>query len=320
MGLALRSNCYELAWEKCADLPLPCYGMSLALHDNKVYAMAAGASDKAGLNHVFVYDIQRDRWDRLPPSGHRKGILQIIDNKLTVIGGQDTITKEITNKVTTFTENKWTKVFPDMIQSRLNPGAVVYLNYVIVVGGALDGSAYSDNIELLDWKEPDQWVIAKLKLPEPMWLLSLTISADLLCIVGYNKSNGRTTAALQVPVDTIISSAEAKPLLKGQIDSWSKLPKAPCAGAAIIPNSCPPVIIGGYNHQDFTSDINMLDASSNSWKKIASLTTPRRYPAVVLLNNDSILVIGGSNDGKGKIGAIIHSIAAVEKGTMHVIQ
>ena len=91
---ALESGCYDLFWEKCADLPSPLFHASVALHDNKVYTMAGGAPDKETYNYVYVYDINSNQWDRLPPPGQCRGILQIINSKLTVIGGKDNITNK----------------------------------------------------------------------------------------------------------------------------------------------------------------------------------------------------------------------------------
>ena len=192
---------------------------------------------------------------------------------------------------------------------------MIHLNYVIIAGGALDESDFSGEIEILDWTKPNSdWVTSRMKLPEPMWFPSLTISGNLLYIVGHDRCNGRTTAAYQVSVDAITSSGD-QPLLNSHLIHWHKVPKAPHAGTTIIPNSCPPVIIGGYNHQGLTSDISILDG--NAWKRIASLTTPKKYAAVVPISHDCILIIGGCTGGKGKKGAITNSTDTVEKGTMH---
>ena len=220
--------------------------------------------------------------------------------------------KKITSKVTTFINDGWTNVFPDMQNPRVKPGVVTHLNNVIVAGGALDESAFSNDIEILNWTEkPFHWVTARVKLPEQMWFISLTISEGLLYIVGYNRSNDRSTAAYQISVDAITSS-----LLNSQMILWYRVSKAPHAGTIIIPNSCPPVIIGGYNHQGLTSDISILDG--NSWKRIASLMTPKKYAAVVSISHDTILVIGGCTGGKGMKGTIANSTVAVEKGTTYV--
>ena len=60
----------------------------------------------------------------------------------------------------------------------------------------------------------------------------------------------------------------------------------------------------------------MWDVPNNSWKKIASLTTARNSTAVVPINHDSILVIGGCTGGKGPKEAKAHSISRVEKGSV----
>ena len=45
----------------------------------------------------------------------------------------------------------------------------VCVDYVIVAG-VLNGNTYSDDIELLDYKQSSHWAIARMKLPEAMWI------------------------------------------------------------------------------------------------------------------------------------------------------
>ena len=313
---SLQNGYYELTWENCADLPSPLYSASVALHDNKVYTMAGDAPDNDTYRYVYVYDINGNQWDRLPPPGQLQGTLQIINSKLTVIGGVDNTTRKITNKVITYNNNSWYNSYPSMIKARVKPGVVTHLDYVIVTGGALDDKTISDDIEVLNYKQSSHWVIARMKLPEPMWDPSLTISDDLLYIVGYSIATDRTNAAYQVPVDTITSSAAQ--LTSNQTAHWTKLPPVPHYNTAIIPNSCPPVIIGGDIQGVTTVDIRVLDVPNNSWKKIASLTTARSNTAVVPINHDSILVIGGITAGRGIEGAKAHATTRVEKGTVRL--
>ena len=314
---ALQSGLYQLTWEKCADLPSPLYNASVALHDNKVYTMAGMAPDDYTYYYVYVYDINGNQWDRLPPPGQNQGQLQMINGKLSLIGGWDNTTRQRTNKVTTYNNNRWSSYYPNLMKARNKPAAVTHLDYVIVAGGTIDDDTYSNDIELLNYKQPSHWVIARMKLPEPMWHPSLTISNDLLYIVGYDTADGkRTSAAYQVPVDTITSTAQ---LTNDQTTHWTELPPAPHYNTAIIPNSYPPVIIGGRNKQCVpTIDITVLDVPNNSWKKIASLTTARFSTAIVPINHDSILVIGGTTGGRSVEGAKAHSITRVEKGTVRL--
>ena len=279
--------------------------------------MAGDAPDDDTYDYVYVYDTNGNQWDRLPPPGQLQGTLQIINSNLTVIGGWDNSTNKRTNKVTTYNNNSWKNIYPNMIKARVKPGAVTHLDYVIVAGGTLDDNAFSDDIEVLNYKQSSHWVIARMKLPEPMWVPSLTISNDLLYIVGYNIATGRARVAHKVSVDIITSSAAQ--LTSNQTAHWTKLPPAPHYCTAVIPNSCPPVIIGGQDKQYVpTVDIRVLDVPNNSWKKIASLTTPRVSTAVVPINHDSILVIGGNTGGRDVEGAKAHSISLVERGTVRL--
>ena len=278
--------------------------------------MAGSAPDDDTHDYVYVYDINSNQWDRLPPPGQYMGILQIINNKLTVIGGVDNTTNKITNKVTTYNNNSWSNEYPNLLKARNRPGVLTNLDYVIVAGGEADDKTFSDDIELLNYKQSSHWVIARIKLPEAMRFPSLTISDDILYIVGYSRAKGRTDAAYAVSVDMVRSSAAQ---LTNQTAHWTKLPPAPHGGTAIIPNSCPPTIIGGYDRKYVpTVDIKVLDVRNNTWKKIASLTTVRANTAVVPVNHDSILVIGGFASGRGPKEAMAHSISTVEKGTVRL--
>ena len=311
---ALQSGCYELSWEKCADLPSPLYHASVALHDNKVYTIAGAAPNKETYKYVYIYDINNNQWDKLLLPGQCRCALQIINNKLTVIGGWDHTTKKSTNKVTTYSNNSWSKEHPDLLKARDGPGVLTHLDYVIVAGGALDDTTLSDDIELLNYKLPSHWVIARMKLPVAMWFPSLTISDNILYIVGYGRATYRTNEVYEVSVDMVTS-----PTGSNQTTHWTKLPPAPHTDTTIVPSSCPPVIFGGKDTQYVpTVDISVLDVPNNCWKKIASLTTARGSIAVVPINHDSILVIGGHTGRRDVKEGIAHCISTAEKGTVRL--
>ena len=279
--------------------------------------MAGGAPDDDTYHYVYVYDINNNQWDRIPPPGQYHSILQIINSKLTVIGGKDNTTKKRTNKVTTYSNNSWSNEYPNLLKARVRPGVLTHLDYVIVAGGILDDSTYSDDIELLDYKQSSHWVITRMKLPEAMRRPSLTITNDTLYIVGYGRADGnRSNTTYEVSVDMVIPSAAQ--LTSNQTVHWTKLPPAPHYFTTIIPKSCLPVIIGGSIQGVPTVDIRVLDIPNNYWKKIASLTTARDTTAVVPINHDSILVIGGTTGGRGPKEAKAHSISRVEKGSVRL--
>ena len=309
---ALQSGCYEITWEKCADLPSPMYYISAVLHDKKVYIMAGMAPEDDTLYNVYCYNITTDQWEQLPPPGHHFGGLQIIDGKLTVIGGVDNVTKKTTNKITTFTNNSWAAHFPNLLRARSKPGVVSHSEYVIVAGGERDKDTFNDDIEILNTTQPSQWIMTTVLLPRPMWGMFPTISNGDLYIVGYTSPRGQSCKAYNLPVEIITSTL---PLPAGdQSVQWVELPKTPYYNTITIPNTHPPVIIGGSTQGVPTSDVAVLDDSCKIWKRVSSLSSPRSDVAVVHIDSDTILVLGGCNGGKGIAGALAHSITTVEKG------
>ena len=315
---ALQSGCYELTWEKCADLPSPLYNASAVLHKENIYVMAGGAPQRETYFYVFSYNINNNEWSRLPPPSHYCGKLEVINDQLTVIGGRDNDTKKITNKVSTFNNNtnKWTRYYPDLMKPRSKPGVVTHEDHVIVLGGGIDVGVCSDDIEVLNWTQPLHWVKSNIKLPEPMWHPSLTISHNQLYIVGYSTTGGRSSIAYQLPINSIISSI-GQPPTSGQSDNWNTLPNAPHYCTALLPQSYPPVIIGGCDIQYVpTSDVTIHNLTKNTWNKVASLSTPRQCVTVVPINHDSILIIGGTKGGEGVQANQASCVSTVEKGTV----
>ena len=318
---SLQSGCYELTWEKCADLPSPMYAISAVVHDKKVYIMAGDAPDNDTLDYVYCYNITTDHWEQLPSPGHYCGRLQIIDDKLTVIGGQSSVTMKVTNKVSTNINNSWTGHFPNLLRVRREPGVVSHSEYIIVAGGWRDTNTINDDIEILNTTQPFQWILTSVLLPEPMWAIYPTISDHMIVIVGYYVAGGKVTnASYRLPVDKVTTSTMSHDTTDQPI-LWTELPSAPHYDTRTIPSSHPPVIMGGHNFQFVpTSNVTMLDDSSNKWKKVSSLSSPRHSAAVVPINSDAILVLGGSTGGSGVAKSKAHSITTVEKGKATLTQ
>ncbi|XP_065884376.1 uncharacterized protein [Dysidea avara] len=295
---ALQSGCYELTWEKCKDLPFPLFCASVALLNEKVYVMAGTAPEDDIFDHVYCYSIMTDKWERVPNPGQYYGMLHTINDKLTIIGGRDIANRKITNKVSTYTNETWINHYPHLLKARSKPGVVSHSYYIIVVGGGKDEVSDHNDIELLDWTQPSHWVMTCIALPEPMWNIFPSVSKDIFCIVGYSgPGTTSNSTAYQLAVDTIIS-CNSQPATSDGAAQWMKLPSAPHCDTRMIPYSYPPVIIGGLDIQGVpTSDITMLDYSSHTWKRVASLSSPRDSVAVVSINCEAIIVLGGISTG-----------------------
>lgn len=282
-----------------------------------MYVTAGVAPDYDTYQKVFCYDIANDCWSQLPSPEQSLGILFMVDGKLNILGGNNS-DNNATNRVFTFdpNTNKWISHYPDMLQSRILPGVAVYLQHVIVAGGAEDKTSFHDDIEILNSQlSPLQWRRVDITLPVPMWTISLTLSGDKLLIVGYYQAKGRSTSVYQLPVRSLLKQ---QPLHTDQL-KWVKLCSAPHHGAALVPRSNPAVIIGGNFRGCATANISVYNGSENCWTNCASLSSPRINVAVACIYNDTIIVIGGHTSGANVEAAMDSSMTMVEIGKVEAV-
>ena len=302
----------------CSDFPCKLYTASVAISSaaDNVYVTAGDAPDDNTYNNVYCYNTNIDHWTVLPQPGHRFGILHMLDDKLTIFGGSDAVTHEYHNKVTTYNNdtNSWYSEYPDMLNKRFKPGVITYNNYVIVMGGKSSPDNVHDNIEVMDYHHELQWKNVSVKLPVPMWAIKPTISGDNITIVGYSTATGRNNEYYQIAIEEILDQPLSTSATSNQ---WKILSPSPYYNTATVPYSNPPVIIGGTDVKYVpTCDITLYDSSKNSWRKVDSLTSARSDVGVALLNNNTIIVIGGSSGGVDVKGAMACSLTTVEIGNI----
>ena len=256
------------------------------------------------MDNVYKYELDKNQWSVLPPLQQYCGIPVNTDNQLTVIGGIYSTTLKPTTQVTTFTNNRWNNdTYPNLSVARVLPAVVPYHQYVIVAGGLVDDETVLDTIEVLNVSSC-HWMIVNTHLPQPMCRISATVCADSFTIVGYHKADmKRYKGTFTIPIDEIISQQQqTQQSLTSSTDKdntkWHKLATAPYWYTALVPNTSPPVIIGGEDDQDNTvNDITMYDDTNNRWKKIASLPINCADTTVAVIN-DCIIVMGGASDTK----------------------
>ena len=256
----------------------------------------------------------------LPQPGHRFGVLHMLDDRLTIFGGTDAVTRKYHNKVTTYNNdtNRWYNCYPDMLNKRFSPGVITYHKYVMVMGGKSSPDIIQDTIEVMDYKDQLQWREVSIKLPNPMWNIKPTISGENVVIVGYSTTGGRGNEHYQIRVEEMISSLD-QPLSTGAVSTqWKELSPATHYNTATVPCSNPPVIIVGSIKGVATSDVKLYDASKNSWSKVDSLTNLRSNVGIGLLNNNTIIVIGGTSGGVGVEANMASSVTTVEIGNIVV--
>ena len=323
----LASDKYHIKWTQLADLPVQLYGAYAAVQDKKVYVAGSDSPSEDAYYQVYVYDINTDKWDRLPLSGHYYGAPKIVGGKLVIIGGRLSTTKRRTNKVSTFDEGSqtWTSYYPDLLSARSKPGVVSHMKHVIVAGGGSytpeddDTPIVQDDIEVLDWIENSHWRKISIKLPVPMYAFKPTISDNDLVIVGYS-SEKNNRSAYKIPIANVMASIYQQPSSDTRT-KWTELTAPDHWHTALVPSSSPPVVVGGHDRTGTTpsTDIMMYDNSNNSWEKIGSLSSARSRVAVAAVYSNAVVVIGGCTTGDTIANLKSSSLTVVELGQAELL-
>ena len=141
-----------------------------------------------------------------------------------------------------------------------------------------------------------------------------------MMIVGYATATGCNNGCYQIPTEELLLSFDQS-LSPGAVPvQWKKLSAATHWDTTTIPYSNPAVIIGGRNHPDDgdvpTSDVSLYDIHKNLWRKVDSLTSPRTSIGVSLINNTTVIVIGGYTKGENIEATMSSSLTIVEIGTI----
>ena len=293
------------------------YDAYVAVSNGIIYCTGI-TTNKDNWDDVYSFDTRSNQWKQLPRPGHCLGVIHMVDDKLTIFGGYS-VTNNIHNKVTTYNSktNSWYSCYPNMLHNRHKPGVTTSHDHVIVMGGGSTYETDHDNIEVMNYHQL-QWKELFVHLPVPMYAITPTITGDYITIVGYQQGGYHYTTHYQIPVQDILLSLD-QPFSTGAVTSqWKKLSPAPHRNTVTVPYSNPPVVIGGSNHDDSvpTSDVSLYDSSSNSWRKVGSLTSARDSAGVVLLNSNILIVVGGACGGEGIEAAMASSLTLVEIGTI----
>ena len=253
-------------------------------------------NDTMNKYNVYKYEFDKNQWSVLPPLQQCYGVPVNMNDHLTVIGGKRS--NKPTNLVTTYDDNSWNNTYPNLSVAREEPAVVPYHRYVIVAGGQGDDDNLLDSIEVFD-NTKSHWMIVNTHLPESMYRISATICGDSFTIVGYIGADiMRSSEAFIIPIDDILSQ-QTHSLSSTDKDNtkWHQLANAPYWRTTLVPNTSPPVIIGGSKKGITVNDITIYDDTNNKWNKISSFPINCAYTTVAVINQ-SIIVMGGCTDTK----------------------
>jgi len=267
---------------------------------------------------MFSYKLSDDQWKKLPVLPQCRGVPTNIDNQLSCIGGRDYSTSKSTNKVITLQDGHWTTVYPNMIEAREDHAVVSYQQYTIVAGGVGEDQSTLNNIEVFNCKNY-QWTIVPTHLPQPMRTISATTCNQSFIITGFTGADGRgNNGTYIISMDSLVGTEQQHSLASSTSEDdnklpWSELCHTPYWATAIVPNTSPPVIIGGHDkYGKAVNNIILYDDSSNSWSTVSSLLTNRVAATVATIGNNAIIVAGGLTDRSSRETANATTLTEVE--------
>ena len=260
-------------------------------------------NDKRNIYNVYKYEFDKDQWSVLPPLQQCRGVPVNINDQLMIISGiSSTPPNKVINWVVTFSDNRWKNIYPNLSVARLEPAVVPYHQYIIVAGGQGDDDNLLDSIEVFNITT-SHWIIIGTHLPEPMCDISATMCADSFIIVGYSGAENHYNGTYMIAVNDIISKhQQTQQSLTSSTDNdntrWHQMANAPYWKTSLVPNTSPPVIIGGEDKQGNTvNNITIYDDTSNEWKKISTIPINCAYITVVVINQHwrrKPLMVGGA--------------------------
>ena len=264
---------------------------------NDTLYIGGGYCPSANDNYfMFSYKLIDNQWKKLPGLPQCYGVPTNIDNQLSYIGGRDYSTGRSTNKVITLQDDHWTTVYPNMIEARERHAVLSYQQYTIVAGGEGEDDSTLNTIEVFNY----QWTIVATHLPRPMRNISATTCNQSFIITGYTGADGyRNSGTFIITMDSLVGTEQQHSLTSSTSEDdnkWSQLCSTPYWHTAIVPNTSPPVIIGGHDGQfKAVNNISLYDDSSNSWRTVSSLPISCAGATVATINN-TIIVAGGCTD------------------------
>ena len=270
---------------------------------------------------MFSYKLIDGQWRMLPVLPQCYGVPTNINNDISYIGGYDRSTNTSTNKVITLLNNQWTIQYPNITTARRNHAVVSYQHYTIVAGGEGEDGSTLDTIEVFNCNNY-QWTILSTHLPQPMKIINATTCNQSFIIAGYDGADGMSYSGTYIiTMDSLVGTEQEHSLTSSTSEhdnKWSQLCYTPYWNTTIVPNTTPPVIIGGEDQQGKTfNNISLYDDSSNSWRTVSSLPISCARATVATINN-IMIVAGGYTDASTRETVNATTLTSVVLGQLEL--
>ena len=258
--------------------------------------------------HMYAYKIDAHTWLQLPQCVSIKCPSVIINNILTLIGGE--FAGSITNRLFSLTEEgserKWTKYFPSMPTKRYGSSALSTGTSLIVAGGVGIQNTLLATIEVMNI-ETQQWFTAT-DLPKPVHTSSLVQVGedDIYLLGGYDISWHGRKSVYTCSISSLLNSCFTRSIgtrLSRAFSQttlatvWNKSVSLPILFSACVSVHGKLLAVGGVDaYHKFTATIHMYNPSAKCWEVIGHMSTPRHDCYAAVLSDNQLMVVGGQTE------------------------
>ena len=120
---------------------------------------------------------------------------------------------------------------------------------------------------------------------------------DTLCMVGgYDRDQNPMKSVHTCSLNALLQSCSSHSLGEHHTlhEVWTRMTDIPATDSAYVSYQGQLLAIGGKElNGEPTPDIHTYCASTNSWKVVSHMITPRRKPYATVLRDNQLLIIGG---------------------------
>jgi serine/threonine protein kinase len=268
--------------------------------------------------HVYSYNTSSFIWSKLQHGTHRRASLTVVNNLITLIGGD--CDGKTTNKLFSLTRRagmtRWTELLPPMPTKRRSVSSLCTGTTLIVAGGVGDEHVLATT-EVMN-TETRQWSTA-IDLPEPMYFGSLIRTNDRIYVTGRcNKYMKHMKSAYTCSLSAFLQSCHSRSLgeriakslspAKPQRAVWRRICDIPVRYSSYASLRGQLLAVGGLDsHTKTTSAVHAYDPARNSWEIISYMATPRQQCYAAVLPDDKLIVIGGETSITDEVEIAAHA-------------
>jgi N-acetylneuraminic acid mutarotase len=277
-------------WRSVANLPQPRRYHTATLMPNGRVLIAGGHNNGISFSSTVLYDLASNTWSfDASMTGQRQDHTATLmpNGRLLVVGGISSLSYVVRNEIYDWANNAWSSAGNLSEERAYHTTTLLPNGHVVAVGGVKYSSTTSSHIPISSaeiynpvsntWK-----TVASLKTARQNHTATLLHDGRMLVVGGSGNSG------------TTLSGTEIYDLTSNTwgVTSNELFTRRQNHTATLLPNGRL-LVVGGSDGQASLASVELYDPSTNSWSKVASLTTARSRHTASLLPNGRVLVVGG---------------------------